>query len=229
MCVQAGERITLPLKIQSLTPPAGYGSDTSVAAVSRAPGGAATTAAARKPPLNAKSRVGVGTGDPISHSHFVASRLTPRFLSFCTIFKHNNESISTCKITSVPQPKPFLEIVEIVHGYLHPPLSDALRHTATLLAGTSAVFPLHVPLPRPSRLAGPCMASHPCQGSPSPQHNNTPQITAMPPTLPPSPRPRHLPPSPSVSPRRARSAPARAPQQRPAPPPWVRRATAGTR
>lgn len=56
---QAGERITLPLKIQSLSPPAGYGSDSSVAAVSRAPGGAA--AAGKRPPLNAK-KVGVGHG-----------------------------------------------------------------------------------------------------------------------------------------------------------------------
>lgn len=51
--LQAGERITLPLKIQSLSPPVGYGSDASAAAVSRAPDGVA----AKRAPLNAKSKV----------------------------------------------------------------------------------------------------------------------------------------------------------------------------
>ncbi len=37
VCVQGGERITLPFKIQSLAPPQGYGSAASVAAVTQAP------------------------------------------------------------------------------------------------------------------------------------------------------------------------------------------------
>lgn len=45
-CVQAGERITLPYKIQSLAPPKGYGSAGSAGAVTQAPDGTAAKQAA---------------------------------------------------------------------------------------------------------------------------------------------------------------------------------------